>query len=189
MAALVVHRTSSKVVSSPGEARDYDCQCVMGSLIKPRSIVGGHKPMKLTISSKKIKGEGKQCPSLFGGLFFFFVCGAPTTAWLAKQCHVCTWDLNRRTPGRREAEGANLTTAPPGRPLLGFYVRVVPPYLTCKPSGEGESVELREYEFQGMTLRASHPPSVKTILLFQLLPTLQKKGTPLTLLSPAGAHW
>ena len=23
----------------------------------------------------------------------------PTTAWLAKRCHVCTWDPNRQTPG------------------------------------------------------------------------------------------
>ena len=35
----------------------------------------------------------------------------------AKQCHVRTRDLNRRTPGCREAERVNLTTAPLGRPL------------------------------------------------------------------------
>ena len=40
----------------------------------------------------------------------------------AKQCHVCTRDPNPRTPGRQEAERANLTAAPPGQPLQGqFY--------------------------------------------------------------------
>uniref|UniRef100_A0A9L0SJL6 NFKB inhibitor interacting Ras like 1 n=1 Tax=Equus caballus TaxID=9796 RepID=A0A9L0SJL6_HORSE len=43
----------------------------------------------------------------------------------AKQCHVRTRDPNQRTPGRREAERANLTAAPLGRPhylpfLLSF---------------------------------------------------------------------
>ena len=28
----------------------------------------------------------------------YFICGTPTTVWLAKQCHVCTRDLNQRTP-------------------------------------------------------------------------------------------
>ena len=34
----------------------------------------------------------------------------------AKQCHVRTWDPNRWTLGYREAERANLTAAPVGRP-------------------------------------------------------------------------
>ena len=35
-------------------------------------------------------------------IFLYFICGTPATAWLfAKRCHVCTWDLNRPTPGRR----------------------------------------------------------------------------------------
>ena len=35
----------------------------------------------------------------------------------AKQCHVCTRDPNQRPLGCREVEHANLTAAPPGRPL------------------------------------------------------------------------
>ena len=34
-------------------------------------------------------------------IFFYFICGTPTTAWLAKRCHVCTQDLNQQTPGRQ----------------------------------------------------------------------------------------
>ena len=32
-------------------------------------------------------------------IFLYFIRGMPTTAWLAKQCHVRTRDPNRRTPG------------------------------------------------------------------------------------------
>ena len=45
-------------------------------------------------------------------IFLHFIRGTPTTAWLAKWCHVCTRDPNWRTPGHREAECANLTAAP-----------------------------------------------------------------------------
>ncbi|XP_070371293.1 E3 ubiquitin-protein ligase TRIM38-like isoform X9 [Equus asinus] len=38
----------------------------------------------------------------------------------AKRCHVHTQDLNRRTPGHREAERENLTTAPRASPSLSF---------------------------------------------------------------------
>ena len=31
--------------------------------------------------------------------FFYFLCGTPATAWLAKRCHVCAWDPNQRTLG------------------------------------------------------------------------------------------
>ena len=34
----------------------------------------------------------------------------------AKWCHVCSWDLNWRTPGRQEAERASLTAASLGQP-------------------------------------------------------------------------
>ena len=34
-------------------------------------------------------------------IFLYFICGTPTTGWLANQCHVCTWDLNRWTPGHQ----------------------------------------------------------------------------------------
>ena len=32
-------------------------------------------------------------------IFLYFIHGMPTTAWLAKRCHVCTWDPNRWTLG------------------------------------------------------------------------------------------
>ena len=56
-------------------------------------------------------------------IFLYFICGTPTTAWLAKRCHIRTQDLNRRTLGRREAERVNLTAAPLGWPL-GWWLPV-----------------------------------------------------------------
>ena len=32
-------------------------------------------------------------------IFLYFICGTPTTAWLAKQCHVRTQDSNQWTQG------------------------------------------------------------------------------------------
>ena len=32
-------------------------------------------------------------------IFLYFICGTPNTAWLAKRCHVCTWDPNWQTLG------------------------------------------------------------------------------------------
>ena len=52
----------------------------------------------------------------------------------AKQCHVCAQDPNQRTPGRREAEHANLTAVPPGRPLYRL---------------------LREWRIESITLKTS----------------------------------
>ena len=34
-------------------------------------------------------------------IFLHFICGTPTTAWLDKQCYICTRDPNWRTPGCR----------------------------------------------------------------------------------------
>ena len=34
-------------------------------------------------------------------IFLYFICGMPTTAWLDKRCHVCTRDLNQRSPGHQ----------------------------------------------------------------------------------------
>ena len=34
-------------------------------------------------------------------IFLYFICGTPTTAWLAERCHVCTWDSNQWTPDLR----------------------------------------------------------------------------------------
>ena len=42
--------------------------------------------------------------------------GAYHSMAFAKRCHVCTRDLNRRTPGHKEAERVHLTAAPPGWP-------------------------------------------------------------------------
>ena len=47
--------------------------------------------------------------------FLYFICGTPTTAWLAKWRHVRTRDLNRR-PWAAETEGTNITAVPLGRP-------------------------------------------------------------------------
>ena len=48
-------------------------------------------------------------------IFLYFICGTPTTAWLAKRCHVRTGDLSRQTPGRRSGMCA-LNRVPLGRP-------------------------------------------------------------------------
>ena len=47
--------------------------------------------------------------------FLYFICGTPTTAWLAKQCHVHTQDPNHE-PWAAEVEHAHLTTAQLGQP-------------------------------------------------------------------------
>ena len=43
----------------------------------------------------------KTGPELTSVPILYFICGMPTTAWLAKRCHVRTWDPNRRTPGHQ----------------------------------------------------------------------------------------
>uniref|UniRef100_A0A9L0RWW9 tRNA methyltransferase 11 homolog n=1 Tax=Equus caballus TaxID=9796 RepID=A0A9L0RWW9_HORSE len=68
--------------------------------------------MKRTVCAKKITPEltSAASPPLFllrktgpaltsTSIFLYFICGMPTTAWLAKWCHVCTRDPNRQTPG------------------------------------------------------------------------------------------
>src|SRR3712207_4915916 len=49
-------------------------------------------------------------------ILLYFICGMPTTAWLAKWCHVRIQDPNRRSPDHREADRVNLTAAPLGCP-------------------------------------------------------------------------
>ena len=45
----------------------------------------------------------------------------------AKQCHICTGDLNWWTPGRWEAACVNLTAAPPGQPqACTFFKKTTP---------------------------------------------------------------
>ena len=59
-------------------------------------------------------------------VFLYFICGTPTTTWRAKWCHVHTQDPNQLTLGCREAEHANSTAAPPGRPpFLAFRRHVL----------------------------------------------------------------
>ena len=48
-------------------------------------------------------------------VFLYFICGTPTTAWLDKWCHVCTWDLNQQTLGCRSGT-CDLTAVPLGWP-------------------------------------------------------------------------
>ena len=55
-------------------------------------------------------------------IFFYFICGTPTTAWLDKRRHVCTPDLNQGTPGRRSRTCAlnHCTTGP--APRVNFFI-------------------------------------------------------------------
>uniref|UniRef100_A0A9L0JZL0 KRAB domain-containing protein n=1 Tax=Equus asinus TaxID=9793 RepID=A0A9L0JZL0_EQUAS len=45
---------------------------------------------------RKLRTTGSELTSV--PIFLYFICGTPATAWLVKQCHVDTWDLNRQTP-------------------------------------------------------------------------------------------
>ena len=54
-------------------------------------------------------------------VFLYFIYETPATAWLAKQCHVCTRDPNPE-PRATEAERVSLTTAPPGLTPGGFFI-------------------------------------------------------------------
>ena len=59
-------------------------------------------------------------------IFLYFICGTPTTAWLAKRCHVRTRDPNQRT-GAAEVERANLTCATgPAPKTITFYQKDSP---------------------------------------------------------------
>ena len=49
-------------------------------------------------------------------ILLYSICGMPTTAWLAKRCHVHT-GIRTSEPGAAKAEHGNLTAAPPGQPL------------------------------------------------------------------------
>ena len=56
-------------------------------------------------------------------ILLYFICGMPTTAWLAKQCHVRTWDPNWGTPGRWRGKGTlNHCAIRPAPPLACFYI-------------------------------------------------------------------
>ena len=57
----------------------------------------------------------------FMPIFLYFICGMPTTAWLAERCHVCTWDLNWQTPGRRSRTCALNRCATGPAPCLLFH--------------------------------------------------------------------
>ena len=55
-------------------------------------------------------------------LFFYFIFGMPTTAWLDKQCHVRTApNIWNSEPWAAEAECVHLTAAPPGWPLFLYF--------------------------------------------------------------------
>ena len=47
-------------------------------------------------------------------IFLSFICGMPSTAWLATQCHICTRDPNQRTVGHQSRTCAlnHCTTGP-----------------------------------------------------------------------------
>ena len=61
-----------------------------------RPALSYHLPPILLFLLRKIGPELTSVP-----IFLYIICGMPTTAWLAKQCHVHTQHPNRRTPGRR----------------------------------------------------------------------------------------
>ena len=48
-------------------------------------------------------------------IFFYFICGMPATAWLAKQCHIRTRDQTG------EVERVHLTDLPPGWPEKDIF--------------------------------------------------------------------
>ena len=54
-------------------------------------------------------------------IFLYFICGTPTTAWLAKRCHVHTQDPNRQTPGCQGGR-AHLIDVPPGSPCQSIFI-------------------------------------------------------------------
>ena len=65
--------------------------------IRNENLVVSHScfnPFNDFLFLRKISPELTSMP-----IFHYFTCGTPTTAWLAKWCHVCTLDLNQRTPG------------------------------------------------------------------------------------------
>ena len=63
-------------------------------------------------------------------IFLYFICGMPARAWLAKRCHVRTWDLNGRTPGCRSGTCALNRCATGRPPNSGFLYQFLP--LECK---------------------------------------------------------
>uniref|UniRef100_A0A9L0J3K1 Coenzyme Q5, methyltransferase n=1 Tax=Equus asinus TaxID=9793 RepID=A0A9L0J3K1_EQUAS len=86
-------------------AKKYDVMNDMMSL-------GIHRVWKDLLLGKMHPFPGTQLLDVAGG-----------TAWHTKWCHVCTWDPNRRTPGHREAERANLTAVSPGRPQTFTFLK------------------------------------------------------------------
>ena len=99
-------------------------------------------------------------------VFLYFLCGTPTTAWLAKWCHVRTWDPNLRTPGCRSGTCAfnRCTTGP--APVFKPYANPstsarMPP---CLPLQEGPHV--------GPSQRRQHSAGFSS----KLLPVLALNG-------------
>ena len=83
-------------------------------------------------------------------IFLYFICGTPSTAWRAKQCHVRTQDPNRQTPGRREAECVNLTAAPPGRPQEVLHQRQ---HRSSLLAARGPHLDTKQVGLPSRTLR------------------------------------
>ena len=59
-------------------------------------------------------------------IFFYFIYGMPTTAWLDERCRVCTRDPNWRTPGRRSRTCAlNCCATGPAPSLCHFCSKII----------------------------------------------------------------
>ena len=55
-------------------------------------------------------------------IFLYILCGMPATAWLAQRCHVHTWDLIQRTPGRQSGMYALNRCATGPAPRVWIYL-------------------------------------------------------------------
>ena len=56
-------------------------------------------------------------------IFLYFICGTPTTAWLAKRRHVCAWDSNWRTLGCQSRMCTlNCCITGPAQKIFSYYL-------------------------------------------------------------------
>ena len=91
------------------------CVCVWGRLALS---------LLLPILLFSLRKTGLELTSM--PIFLYFIYGTPATEWCAKQCHVCTRDLNLRTPGCWSGTCAlDCCTTGPAREkhnLIAFYL-------------------------------------------------------------------
>ena len=126
-----------------------------------------------------LRKAGPELTSMPIFLYFFFICGTPTTVWCAKRCHVNTRDLNQRTLGCWGAEHVHLTTVPPGGPQNVFLKHLGsisikwkdPEPLFWNSNIKGDSSSISRVPWEGGSLT-----SVGALFqLEKLLPVIQIK--------------